>query len=159
MPSQDGKSVFFPLVLLAIIYVISIYYFHMFEGWNYLDAAYFTTATMSTVGYGDFVPQTPEGKVGAMVLIFSGVSVMFYVISHLALIRERTIDPHVQKRLRLLRSITEMYHADSGDVSKIKRKMDTLYPAPPASGAVLPGASASESPKVKETRRKGKGRR
>ncbi len=129
MASQNGKSLYLPLVILAMLYIVSILFFHYVEGWNFLDAAYFTTATMSTVGYGDFVPHTDIGKIGACVLIFGGVSVMFYVISHLALIRERTFDPAVQKRFDLLRSMTQLHHIKKSDVQKIKKKMDTFYPS------------------------------
>lgn len=38
-----------------------------------LDALYYTVVTITTVGYGDIHPQTPAGKMLAMVLILGGV--------------------------------------------------------------------------------------
>ena len=39
---------------------------------------YFTAMTLTTVGYGDIVPRTQEGRVFTMLLVFSGVFTMFY---------------------------------------------------------------------------------
>lgn len=125
MPTTTAKSLIIPLVILALIYVVSILFFHIVEGWNYLDAAYYTTVTIATVGYGDFTPQTSLGKLGAMLLIFIGVSVALYVITHLGVLRERTIDPHVQRRLEVLRNLTALQtgEMEKKELKKIRKKM------------------------------------
>lgn len=120
MTVPSGKPILIPFVILVILYTVSIFFFHHVEGWNYLDAAYFTTITIATVGYGDFTPQTQLGKVGVIVLIFTGVSTGLYVISQLGFLREKTIDPHVQRRIEMLRSITEL---QSGNVKKEEVRM------------------------------------
>lgn len=126
MPSSHDKSLTIPLLILGVIYVISIVFFHAVEGWDYLDAAYFTTATISTVGYGDFVPKTPLGKVGTIFLIFSGVSTALYVITHVGLLREKTIDPQVQRRLQILRNLTALQtgSVEKSQLKKIKEKIE-----------------------------------
>ncbi|HOY63523.1 MAG: Voltage-gated potassium channel Kch [bacterium ADurb.Bin236] len=40
---------------------------------RFIDSVYYTMVTMSTVGYGDFSPKTPSGKIWAIIIIFSGV--------------------------------------------------------------------------------------
>ena len=40
---------------------------------NYLDSTWWTVSTITTVGYGDFVPVTDVGKVLGMVLQFTGL--------------------------------------------------------------------------------------
>jgi len=54
------------------------------EGWHWIDALYFCTATLSTVGYGDFVPQTQMGKLFTVVYIFVGVGVFVALFAQFA---------------------------------------------------------------------------
>ncbi|MFH0885192.1 MAG: potassium channel family protein [Candidatus Micrarchaeota archaeon] len=122
---SEIKALTIPIVTLVIIYVVSILFFHTVEGWNFLDAAYYTTVTLATVGYGDFHPTTDLGKVGAIILIFTGVSTALYVITHLGLLREKTIDPHIQRRLQVLRNLTALHtgEVETSQLKKIKEKI------------------------------------
>jgi len=119
------SSLVIPLVVLFIIYCVSIIFFHFVEGWSFLDAAYFTTMTISTVGYGDIIPATGLGKMGTIALVFVGVSVAFYVISHLGVLREKKVDPHIEKRLGVLRTITMLQSKKikKGELKALRRKM------------------------------------
>ena len=40
------------------------------EGWLILDSLYFTLVLLTTVGYGDIFPKTPEGKLFASLSAF-----------------------------------------------------------------------------------------
>jgi len=130
MPGPSDKNLLIPVFTLGIIYVVSVIFFHIVEGWSFLDAAYFTTVTLATVGYGDFTPKTSLGKVGAIILIFSGISTAFYVITNFGAIRERAIDPHVQRRLEMLRNLTALQtgHVKQEQVRKIKEKFSADKP-------------------------------
>lgn len=121
---KESKSITIPILILGILYVVSILYFHYVEGWTYLDAAYFTTSTISTVGYGDLSPVTDHGKIGSIVLTFVGVGLAFYVITHLGVLREKTVDTQVKRRLDVLRSFT--MHSSGmkkGELNKLKKKI------------------------------------
>lgn len=52
------------------------------EGWRYYDGFYFTVVSVTTTGYGDFVPITDEGK---LFIMFFGVLswFSFFVEVHL----------------------------------------------------------------------------
>jgi len=61
-------------IVIFILYVnLGGIFYHLVEKWNWLDSYYFTFVTLATVGYGDFVPKTPEGKIFTMAYIFLGV--------------------------------------------------------------------------------------
>ncbi|MBI5046694.1 two pore domain potassium channel family protein [Candidatus Micrarchaeota archaeon] len=126
MSSTSGRSLVIPIVILSLIYLVSIVFFHFVEGWNFLDAAYYPTVTIATVGYGDLTPKTSIGKIGAIILIFSGVSTGLYVITLVGLIREKTIDPHVQRRLEILRNLTALQtgSVDKSQMKAIKEKIE-----------------------------------
>ena len=68
------------LVILLTIIVIGTVGFHFIEGWSLLDSFYVCVATLSTVGYGDFVPYTKAGKLFAVGVIIFGVGMMFYTL-------------------------------------------------------------------------------
>ncbi|MCX8197022.1 MAG: potassium channel family protein [Candidatus Micrarchaeota archaeon] len=67
-------------VILVIIYALAIVIYHTIEGWSWEESIYFTTATITTVGYGDIVPHTTIGKMMAIPLMWIGIAVGFYFI-------------------------------------------------------------------------------
>jgi voltage-gated potassium channel len=46
-------------------------------------ALYWTIVTISTIGYGDVIPRTLEGRIFSIIIIISGVSVALYTITTL----------------------------------------------------------------------------
>ncbi len=48
---------------------------------NIFDGIYWALITISTVGYGDIIPHSPEGRVITLALIISGVGVMAFTTS------------------------------------------------------------------------------
>ncbi len=76
-------AIFLGFVLLASSTAI-----YLFEGDargsgfnSYFDALYWSLVTLSTVGYGDITPITPEGRMVTMMLIFSGVGLLAFTTS------------------------------------------------------------------------------
>ena len=57
------------LAATAVTLLSGMFIFRALEGWSYLDALYFSLITLTTVGYGDFSPATPLGKLMAMLYI------------------------------------------------------------------------------------------
>lgn len=69
---------------LLIIIIVGTLGYHVIEGWNLLESLYTTIQTISTVGYGDYTPQTGEGKLFTIILIIFGVGTMLYTVGMLA---------------------------------------------------------------------------
>lgn len=70
-----------PIVLLVGVIVTGTLVYHSLENWNYLDSAFFSVVTVTTIGYGDLTPKTNAGKIFTMFFAFSGIAIAFYVIS------------------------------------------------------------------------------
>lgn len=63
-----------PVVLLGI----GTTGYQMIEGWPWFDALYMTVITLTTVGYGETHPLSPQGQAFTMVLLLFGVFSLFY---------------------------------------------------------------------------------
>ena len=72
------------LSLAAILLLTGTVFYHRTEGWSWIDSLYFSTTTMSTVGFGDLTPQTDIGKLFTVVYIFVGVGVFVALFTQLA---------------------------------------------------------------------------
>ena len=65
------------LLLTSVIILFSgTMFYHHLEGWTYIDSLYFSVITLTTVGYGDFSPQTTEGKLFTIFYIFIGLGMI-----------------------------------------------------------------------------------
>ncbi|MEW5869273.1 MAG: potassium channel family protein [Chloroflexota bacterium] len=88
-PEFRGLLVFVLLILLA-----GALFYHKVEGWNFLDALYFSVITLTTIGYGDFAPQTPAGKIFTMLYILVGLGVLAVFVTSIA---EHALDEQRQQ--------------------------------------------------------------
>jgi len=66
---------------LTFILIFGISGFMLIENWSFLDATYMMVITISTVGFGEVRPMTPEGRVFTIFLIMSTFGTFTYLIS------------------------------------------------------------------------------
>lgn len=128
--NHNTRNIVITLMLILILYVVSIFFYHKFEGWSYLDAAYFVTMSITTIGYGDFVPHTDEGKIFTIFLAFVGISLAFLLIASIAFFRERAIDKRVLDRLSILRGISALKRPPEKKKKGREKKVETFSKIP-----------------------------
>ncbi len=78
------RRIIYILIMLFLFLFGGATFYHYAEEWRYLDALYFSTATMTTVGYGDITPKTDTGKIFTIIYAFSGVGIALYGLSVIA---------------------------------------------------------------------------
>ena len=71
-------------VWMMLLLLTGTVFYHLEEGWSWLDALYFSVITLSTVGYGDLDPTTPLSKIFTMAFILLGISIFVSFASMLA---------------------------------------------------------------------------
>ncbi len=73
----------FILSLFTLALGVVFYSFH--EGWSLIDSLYFAISTLTTVGYGDFVPTTSLSKLFTSLYIIIGLGIFLLFINVLSL--------------------------------------------------------------------------
>ena len=65
--------------ILAAFVSVGVVFYHTIEKWSWFDSLWFTIVTIATIGYGDFVPHTVEGKIFTMLYVFVGIGLFIFV--------------------------------------------------------------------------------
>lgn len=75
----------FRLILAVSLSVLLIgtVIFHHLEHWSWIDAFYFCSVSLTTVGYGDLTPKTDAGKLITSLYLFIGISIIAALINNL----------------------------------------------------------------------------
>ncbi len=90
---RDGQSRSV-LLFAAITIGLGAVAFHYIEQWSWLNSAYYMVITMTTIGYGDFTPTVPWGKVLTIFFGLNGIAVLLALYDRIRIVRghERLID-------------------------------------------------------------------
>ena len=81
---QYHRKILYVIIIILFVLFGSATFYHFAEKWRYLDALYFSAATMTTVGYGDITPKTDVGKLFTIIYVFTGVGIALYGLSLIA---------------------------------------------------------------------------
>ena len=72
------KKFIIAIIIFLILLSGGTFVYSYIEGWEHLDSLYFTVVTVTTIGYGDVVPQTGIGKIFTIFFSFIGIGMAFY---------------------------------------------------------------------------------
>ena len=69
------------VTILIILLSIGTIFFNQVEGWSYVDSFYFSTTTLTTIGFGDLTPTTNTSKMFTSFYAIFGIGAMLYILS------------------------------------------------------------------------------
>lgn len=78
---EISYKVIFLLFTLFILLIGGTFIFHELEGWSYVDSFYFSTITLTTIGYGDLHPVRSITKILVSFYALYGVAIMLYILT------------------------------------------------------------------------------
>ncbi len=75
------SKIYLALTLLIITLFVGVFGYRFVAGYSWIDAAYMTVITITTVGYGEVIPLTPEAKIFTIILILLSVVIVGFAIT------------------------------------------------------------------------------
>ena len=60
----------------ALVLILGTIFFHVAEGWSWVDSLYYCVITLATVGFGDLAPTTDLTKLVTVFYIINGLGVL-----------------------------------------------------------------------------------
>ena len=69
-----------------LMITVGAFLYHWLEGWSWIDSFYFVVVTLTTIGYGDFVPTTPFTK---LITIFYGLNGVILLLMMFEVVRTK----------------------------------------------------------------------
>jgi voltage-gated potassium channel len=81
-PGTVGRfRILYAVMAVTIAMGVGMVAFVLLEGWSVVDALYVAAQTVTTVGYGDVVPRTRNGRIFATFFMLAGVGVVLYALT------------------------------------------------------------------------------
>lgn len=91
LKNREYRSLLFTTLIVLLTGTMA---YHYIEGWSYIDSLYFSVVTLTTIGFGDFAPQTDAGKLFTIFYIIMGIGVILTFINVLQYHYKRSHVPH-----------------------------------------------------------------
>lgn len=85
----QAARIIFCLFLLALLWSLGALLFWYNEGWRYLDALYFTFVTITTIGYGDFVPSSATPHFVFVMFVLCAIGILSFVLAQASEIKDQ----------------------------------------------------------------------
>jgi len=75
------SKIYVALTLVVVTLLVGVLGYKVIAGYDWVDALYMTVITVTTVGFGEVNPLTPEAKIFTVILILCSVVIVGYAIS------------------------------------------------------------------------------
>ncbi len=92
------KELFAGMAVLVGLFLLGTIWYRFVDGWSWLDAAYMTTITLATVGFGEIQPLDETSRLFTMILIFMGLITIGYIVNRFT---EAIVQGYFQQGIRL----------------------------------------------------------
>ena len=98
---RDPETRALPVVAGVLVLTGTLFYWR-FEDWTIIEALYFSIATLTTVGYGDFAPTSAGTQIFTIVYILTGFGVLVALLTSVAeqYLRQKAEGGRARPRLR-----------------------------------------------------------
>ncbi|CAN5598751.1 potassium channel protein [soil metagenome] len=98
-PFRALRGVRNAILLLAAVVVVGTAGYMLLEGWGFLDAFYMTIISITTAGYNEVRPLDTSGRVWTMLVLVSGIGILFYsIVAFVELAVEGTVQRYLGRR-------------------------------------------------------------
>jgi hypothetical protein len=94
------------LMLVLSLMIAGTVFYTLVEGWTVVDAVYFCSMSLATVGYGDVVPTTDVGKIFTVVYVLAGIGIL---VSFFTALTKKTLELQAE-RIRSRQAARESQH-------------------------------------------------
>ena len=122
--------------LTAIAIASGTAFYSLVEGLRYVDALYFSVVTLTTVGYGDFAPQTDVGKLFTAVYVLVGIGILLTFVTTIAgqMSQSSPLHPFTSQRHEASSAGAPAQAGNPQDVRLKKRDKRPRRPSPASPG-------------------------
>ena len=80
-------------IFLMVVYIlVSGALFTAWESWTYLESVYFVTVTLTTIGFGDFMPAHKKYFLALFIYLFLGLALVSMVINSLIVYGQKGVE-------------------------------------------------------------------
>jgi voltage-gated potassium channel len=83
-----------PLLLVVSLLIAGTVFYTLVEGWSVVDAVYFCSMSLATVGYGDVVPDTDVGKIFTVIYVLAGIGIL---VSFFTALTKKTLEMQAER--------------------------------------------------------------